>query len=57
MALVEERYDAVALLPLGDFGANLNDLTGAVRGGNYREGEGEGVFALLWGVSLRMKRG
>lgn len=44
--LVEEGGDLVALLPLGDLGADGNNLTGAIGGGNDGEVDGEGVLAL-----------
>jgi hypothetical protein len=47
VALVEDRHHAVALLPLGDLGADRDDLAGAVGRGDYGEREREGVFALF----------
>lgn len=47
VALVEERDDAVALLPARDAGADGDDLAGAVRAGYLGEVEGEGVDALM----------
>lgn len=49
--LVEESGDLVALLPLGDLGANGNDLTGTIGGGNDGEVDGERVLALYVFVS------
>lgn len=46
VTLVKNCGDQVALLELGDFGANLDDLAGAVRGGDHRESAREGIFAL-----------
>lgn len=52
VALVEESHDLVALLPLCDARSDLDDLTGAVRGGHDGEIEGKGVLALDWIVSV-----
>lgn len=48
VALAEERHDLVALLELGDLGADFNDFTGTVRAGRNRQIERERVHALRW---------
>jgi hypothetical protein len=53
VALVEERDDLVALLPLRDARADLDDLAGTVRGGYLGELDGEGVHALCLKVLKR----
>lgn len=51
VGLVEEGDDLVTLLPLGDLGADGEDLTGTIGAGNDGEVEREGVHA-LWCVSV-----